>query len=511
VVRRSHEGPLAGLGIDHSSPTPLFRQLYLGVRGAILANLIQPGERLPSTRILAGQLGVARNTAITAYDQLLAEGYLQSRVGAGTVVARDLPIDEPIAVATRDTMHPVRERSHGMTAHATAAAALASAVPLRRTSTFEIDTPAHDAFAFETMRRLLSSRIRRDFRGMFDTVDPAGILPLREGIAEWAWSTRGIPCTPEQVVVTSGGQHAMELVVRALVRSGDPVAVEDPGEFYVRTLLKGAGAAVTGIPIDDAGMQVELLEQGTAGARLIHVTPSNQYPVGGTMPMARRIALMNWASRTGAVVVEDDCDSEFRYSNRPLAALKGLDAEGSVIYVGTFSRILLPSLRLGYLILPTSLVAPVLAMRALGDRHPPPLEQWLAADFIGKGHFLTHVRRMRKLYAYRQQSLVALLQEHLAQWLDIRPAGAGMNIVGWLPPAADDVAVAAKANAAGLMVRPMSLYFHSRPARPGLLIGHSGVTSGQLRRGIQSLGRVLDQSLGSSGVRAAEAAGARSG
>jgi len=490
LVRRRYEGIPEAIAVDHGDATPLFRQLYHSIREAILAHLIEPGERLPSTRVMAKHLAIARNTVTTAYEQLLAEGYLESRVGAGTVVARDLPIEEPLNLARREAPVAVQERLHETTQHASAAISLAAVLSLRQAATFEIDTPAYDAFAFETMRRLLSSRARRDFRSLFDASDPAGLIDLRKEICEWVWTTRGIRCTPDQVVVTSGGQHAMELLTRTLVQPRHKVVVEDPGEISVRTLLMGTGAKVTGIPVDDNGMCVEQLED-LRSITLAHVTPSNQYPLGGTMGMSRRLALLNWASRTGALIVEDDCDSEFRYSSRPLAALKGLDAEGLVIYVGTFSRILLPSMRLGYLILPSKLVQPILAIRALGDRHPPPLEQWLVSDFIANGHFMAHVRRMRKLYAYRQTKLVSMFREHLLDWLEMQPAGAGMNVVGWLRPGADDRTIAKRANASGVMVRPVSIYFHTRRPRPGLLIGHSAVTSGHLRRGVRTLAAIF--------------------
>jgi GntR family transcriptional regulator/MocR family aminotransferase len=320
LVRRTFQSVPKSIAIDHDDATPLFRQLYHSMREAILGHLIEPGERLPSTRTMAKHLAIARNTVTAAYEQLLAEGYLESRVGAGTVVARDLPIEEPLNVASRDMRTAAMDRSHVLTPHAAAAVSLASVLSLRQVATFEIDTPAYDAFAFETMRRLLSSRARRDFRGLFDADDPAGLLELRKEIVEWVWATRGIRCTPNQVVITSGGQHAMELLVRTIVQPRHKVVVEDPGEVSVRTLLVGTGATVIGIPVDDAGMCVEQLENEPS-VTLAHVTPSNQYPIGGTMTMSRRLALMNWASRTGALIVEDDCDSEFRYSSRPLAPL----------------------------------------------------------------------------------------------------------------------------------------------------------------------------------------------
>jgi GntR family transcriptional regulator/MocR family aminotransferase len=500
MVKRTYYGNLAGITLDAGAATPLFRQLYLSLRAAILSQRVLAGERLPATRTLAARLKIARNTVIGAYEQLHAEGYLESRVGAGTIVAGNLPIDAPLP-ASRDAAHaargagPAESPRRPPARRAQSAIAFVNRLHLRGAGAFEIDSPALDAFPLETVRRVIAARLRGDFRGLLADSDPAGSALLRRAIADWAWSARGIACTAEQVVVTAGGQHSIDLLARALIEPGSVVVTEDPGEPFVRTLFECWNARVVAIPVDDEGLVVEELERRVRGAHLVHITPSNHYPLGGTLPMARRVALLSWARRAGALIVEDDCDSEFRYASRPLAALKGLDGAGQVVYVGTFSRILLPSLRLGYMILPADLVEPVLAVRALADRHPPPLEQAMVAEFMLKGHFSAHVRRMRKLYADRQRVLMEALGHELSHWIELQPAGAGMHVIGWLPPDADDIDLARRAAARGVIVRPISLYYHARTPRPGLLIGHSAVTSGQLRSGIRILKQVLSEAL----------------
>ncbi|MCC6470222.1 MAG: PLP-dependent aminotransferase family protein [Alphaproteobacteria bacterium] len=494
MPKRAYQVDVMPIRLDKSAGAPLFRQLYVALRDAILGGQVAAGARLPATRALAASLAVARNTVINAYEQLRVEGYLEGRVGSGTVVARDLqvdqaPVGQPPVGQPAPAAPPRRDRR--LTAQARTAAGFIAQRSRRGDGAFEIDTPALDALPLETLRRLLTPKLRTDFRRLLTQSDPAGIEPLRRAIAEWARASRGIACSAEQVVVTAGGQHGIDLVARALLSPGETACVEDPGDPFVRTLLLALGAKVVGVPVDDEGMMVDALPRAEAGARLIHLTPSNHFPMGGTLPMARRAACLNWAQRAGAVILEDDCDSEFRYSSRPLAALKGLDAGGNVIYVGTFSRILLPSLRLGYLILPEDLVDPVVAIRSLTDRHPPPIEQLLVAEFMLNGHFSTHVRRMRKLYADRQQMLVGALTREFGDLLDIRPAGAGMHIIAWLPPGCEDTALAREAAGRGLILRPLAPFYHRRTPRAGLLLGHAGLTSSQLRIGIRQLGKSL--------------------
>ncbi len=493
MAKRAFHADVIEIALDAAAEAPLFRQLYISLRNAILAGRLATGARLPATRTLAANLKLARNTVISAYEQLRAEGYLEGKVGSGTIVARDLPADYPMVGRQPGAAHPpsAKARDRRLTPQAIRALDFISRTPRRINTAFEIDTPAIDALPLETLRRLLTPRLRKELRALLTAGDPAGIEPLRRAVAEWAGASRGIACTADQVVITAGGQHGIDLVARALMMAGDVVCVEDPGDPFVRTLLLACGADVRGIAVDDEGMVVEDLQRMRADVRLVHVTPSNHFPLGGTLPMPRRVALLNWAQQVGAVILEDDCDSEFRYASRPLAALKALDAADNVVYVGTFSRILLPSLRLGYLILPEDLVASVIAIRSLTDRHPPPMEQAMVAEFMLNGHFSTHVRRMRKLYADRQQTLVTALKRELGETIEIRPAGAGMHVIGWLPPGMDDVEIARRARARGVIVRPASPFYYQRKPRPALLLGHSGVTSGQLRMAVRALSRTM--------------------
>jgi GntR family transcriptional regulator/MocR family aminotransferase len=493
MPKRAYQADVVPIRLDKADAAPLFRQLYIALRDAILTGQLVAGARLPATRMMAVSLDVARNTVITAYEQLRVEGYLEGKVGSGTVVARDLPVDYPMpgphAKPARE--EKPRPRDRRLTAQASKAIEFTSRTPRRGDGAFEVDTPALDALPLETLRRLLTPKLRTDFRKLLTASDPAGIEPLRRAIAEWAQASRGIACSADQVVVTAGGQHGIDLVARALLVAGDVAGVEDPGDPFVRTLLRGLGADVRGIPVDDEGMAVETLVESGMNARLVHITPSNHFPLGGTMPMPRRMALLNWAQQTGAIILEDDCDSEFRYSSRPLAALKALDRADNVVYVGTFSRIILPSLRLGYLILPEDLVAPVVAIRSLTDRHPPPIEQILVAEFMLNGHFSTHVRRMRKLYADRQQMLVSALRREFEDLFDIRPAGAGMHIIGWLPRGWSDTALADLAATKGVVLRPVSPFYYRRSPRTGVMLGHASVTSGQLRNGMRLLAKTV--------------------
>jgi GntR family transcriptional regulator/MocR family aminotransferase len=502
MPKPAYDGDLLDLRLDPGAASPLFRQLYLGLRDAIVHEQLAPGMRLPPTRILATRLGVARNTVINAYEQLFAEGYVEGRIGSGTTVSRDLPIDsapeQPLAAgpaASRPRESPAQRRRRSLSAFASKAASFPPIARSRARGAFEIDAPAMDAFPLETMRRLLTARLRDDFAALLSDTDPAGIAPLRRAIAGYASSERGIRCSAENVVITAGSLHGVDLLMRTVLEPGDRVAVEDPGDPGIRMNLIAAGARLLPLRVDDEGCDVSALIKRKMHARMIHLTPSNQYPLGGTLSMARRLALLRWAADTGAWIVEDDNDSEFRYSSRPLAPLKALDRAGAVLYVGTFSRILLPTFRLGYLILPQELVAPVIAVRSLSDRHPPPIEQALVAEFMTKGHFAIHVRRMRKLYADRQRAMVEALQTMLDSRVSVRAVGAGMHIVLWLPHGADDEAISRQAAAHDLVLRPISEFYNGKPPRPGLLIGHTAIARIALQPSVRLLASIVGKAL----------------
>ena len=477
---------------------PLYRQLYDALRAAILDGRLARGHRLPSTRHLAVQLGVSRNTVLGAFDQLLAEGYLEGRVGSGTRVALALPDEAKHAAASGPTAAALAARSgrRGPSRRGLLLAATPVSVARRLPDRpFRAGVPDLAAFPFDVWSRLWARRWRRPPHALLDYADPAGYLPLREAIAGYLAHARAVRCEPRQVLIVSGSQQALDVAARVLLDPSDQVWVEDPGYGGARGAFIAAGAQVVPVPVTSAGLDVEAGRALAPAARLAYVTPSHQFPLGVAMPLGRRLALLEWARSADAWIVEDDYDSEYRYANRPLAALQGLDDDGRVVYIGSFSKVLFPGLRLGYLVVPKDLVAACAAARALVDRHPPTLDQVVLADFIAEHHFERHLHRMRALYAERQAALVAAAQQHLAGLLEVPPADTGMHLVGWLPGGVpgdgSDRRAAERAWAAGVEVQPLAAYTWGTPVRPGLVLGYAAVGAADIRHGVHHLALAL--------------------
>jgi GntR family transcriptional regulator/MocR family aminotransferase len=477
VAKRRAVVTIGVLGLDRASDVPLHRQLYEGLREAILTGRVRPGARLPSTRALAADLHASRNTVLAAFGQLLAEGYVEGRVGAGTTVARTLPETllraRPETAATRQAGRRPRLSRRGALLVGTPVGPARSAAAAHP---FRPGLPGIDAFPFDVWTRLLARRWRHVPRQLLDYGDPAGYRPLREAIAAHLREARAVRCEASQVIVVTGAQQAVDLAARVLLDPGDTAWIEEPGYQGARGALGAAGIRLAPVPVDEEGLDVRRGARAAPGARLVYVTPSHQYPLGVTMSLQRRLALLEWASASGAWILEDDYDSEYRYAGRPLAALQGLDAAGRVIYAGTFSKVLFPALRLGYLVVPAGLVDAFVAARALSDRHSPSVTQAALADFIDAGYFARHVRQTRALYAERQGALVAAARRDLGGLLEVAPAGAGMHLVGWLPPGVDDRVAARAALARDVEVPPLSAYRlrpRRRGARGGLLLGYA--------------------------------------
>ena len=485
--------PFAAAALDAGSSVPLYRQLYDGIRRAILAGRLKAGTRLPSTRELAGELGVSRNTVMNAFEQLLAEGYVEGHTGSGTFVSRTLPDEllnarasERRAARTRPLRRALSKRGASLAAtHINISRFEGRARPFRP------GTPALDAFPFELWSRLTARHWRRPRRDLLNYGDPAGHAPLRAAIAGYLGAARAVVCEPEQVIVVAGAQQALDLAARVLLDPGDAAWVEEPGYLGAKGALAAAGARLVPVPLDENGMDVEAGAGAEPSARLVYVSPSHQYPTGVTMSLARRLALVEWASRAGAWILEDDYDSEYRYEGRPLAALQGLDAEGRVIYLGTFSKVLFPALRIGYMVVPTDLVGTFCAARALSDRHSPTVEQAVLADFIEEGHFARHVRRMRALYATRQAVLVEEARRELKGLLEVETSAAGLHLMGWLPEGSDDRVAARAAEAHGVDAQPLSSFCLARPRRGGLILGYAAYDAAEIREGVKRLAAAL--------------------
>jgi GntR family transcriptional regulator/MocR family aminotransferase len=472
---------------------PLHRQLYDAIRRAVVAGLLRPGARMPSTRYLAEQLDLARNTVLNVFEQLLAEGYLVARTGSGTFVADELP---ERAIRAAPVPHSGAEREAAVAppvlsrrAHDLAADSPWARVPPRAPGSevaFRPGLPAVDAFPYERWGKLLARRWNRSGAELYDHGDARGHGPLREAVCEYLCTARGVRCEVDQIVITSGTQQALSLASSVLLDPGERAWVEDPGYPFARAALIAAGAVTAPVPVDDEGIVVAEGIRRCPGAKVAVVTPAHQFPLGYAMSPRRRLALLEWARAAGAWIVEDDYDSEFRYVGRPLAALQGEDADGRVIYCGTFSKVLTPALRLGYLVVPRPLVHVLLAAKVRADLRSPPLEQAVLADFVAGGHFTRHVRRMRVLYAGRQEALLEAARRH-APSLALRPSPAGMQLIAWLPEGMDDRAAAGRVMRAGITAYPLSAVRVEPSPRGGLILGYAPVPAERMAECVRRL------------------------
>jgi GntR family transcriptional regulator/MocR family aminotransferase len=480
----------------------LYQQLYHALRRAILSGALAAGTRLPSTRTLARELGVSRNTVLLAYDQLLAEGYTVSHTGSGTYVASTLP----------DVMHAPPSTPESSRDAATASLPQLSAYGRRLLDSapptspalaqhphpirydFRYGVPAVAEFPQALWRRLLARRARAASLRSLQYGPPEGYTPLRETIADYLRRARGVVCDPSQVMVVNGSQQALDLTARILLDPGDGVVIEEPHYLGARQAFVAAGARLLTVPVDAEGLNIATLPDAVAGARLAYVTPSHQFPSGAIMSLARRLGLLAWAERVGAYIIEDDYDSEFRYAGRPVEALQGLDRSGRVIYIGTFSKVLFPSLRLGYMVLPASLWRAFTTAKWLADRHTAHLEQEVLTDFICEGHFERHLRRSRTRNATRREALLDALATSLGRRVEVSGANAGMHLLVWLRDVAPAevetlIARAARAEVGLYSITP---YYLTPPQQAGLLLGYTAMTPAAIRVGIHRIATLLD-------------------
>jgi GntR family transcriptional regulator/MocR family aminotransferase len=475
--------------LDREDAAPLYRQVRDRLREQILDGQLEAGTRLPSTRVLAAELGVSRTTTALAYDLLLLEGCVESRVGAGTRVA-DVRARRPEAGPTDGGCRPpwLARRGHALLHDSTrdgprpepGAAAM-----------FRVGEPDVALFPFATWARLLAGHARRSLQAASAGLDPRGHRPLREAIAAHLGVTRGVRCAPDQVLVTHGARAALDLVSRVLLDPGDAAWVEDPGCRLAGGALVAAGARPVAVPVDGEGLDVEGGRARCPDARLAVVTPARQFPTGAVMSPARRQALLEWAGQAGAWVVEDGSGGDYRFGGRPPAALQGQDADGRVIHVGGFRSVLHPSARLGYLVAPAALGEGLLAARRCVGVHPPLLEQLALADLFAGGHLARHLRRTRAVYQERRRALLDALRREVGDAAEVVAPEAGLHLVAWLPAGVDGRRVAREAAALGLDVEPVSRFSLRPPARDGLLLGFASHGAPELRAGAAALAGVL--------------------
>src|SRR5215210_2959022 len=474
--------------ITHGGDTPLFRQVYLQLRSAILTRRLRPGTKLPSTRELASQLGVSRSAAVAAYEQLLAEGYTSGRHGSGTYISSDLP--EPIEGSERRRKKPVP----AISSDASPMESVADFVDVTVQSDqrpFNLGRTLVDARTIELWRKLSARTLRSLSPSHFGYSDPRGTTVLRKTICDYLQAARGARCDPEQIVVTTGTQHAIDLVIRVLPGLDKGVWIEDPGYPLTRQALLAAGAKVRPIPVDGQGIEVAKGIKSAPNARAVFVTPSHQFPTGVVLSMARRLELLAWAREKSAWIVEDDYASEFRYGGRPLASLQGLDEGERVIYIGTLNKALFPGLRMGYVVVPRPLLRAFIAARYLMDRQPSTLSQAVVAAFMEEGYFAAHIRRIRLLYREQRDELVAALKNRLGDDLTVNAPDQGMHLVALTRRGLSDVAIERAGRQHGVIVRAMSrLYVAAAPAS-ALVLGFSGYPAQMILPAVERLAQVV--------------------
>jgi GntR family transcriptional regulator / MocR family aminotransferase len=451
-------------------------QLYDQLRNAVTDGRLVPGDRLPPTRTVAGELGIARSTVTTAYERLIAEGFVEGRSGGGTVVVsgpwpRTARPDVRLSLAP--TPEAARTRRYGENPEARAA--------------FDLSPGRTDPRLFpEATWRRCVVRALSAAAGAYG--DPAGSAQLRRALARWVTQSRGVTADPEEIVVTSGAGHAVDILARVLLRPGDVAAVEEPGYPPVTQLLRTHGVTVVGVPVDDEGIVVDAIP---SAARLVHVTPSHQFPLGTVMSRNRRLQLLEWAGRHSSAVIEDDYDSEFRYTARPLEPLHRLDRDGRVLYVGTFSKMLSPAIRMGFAVVPAALMPTVRAVRQAVDWGPPAVADAAMAAFIDEGHLAAHLRRARKVYRDRHELLQQSLRRLERNDLRVLPSQAGLHVTVLADRVPPDRELSAGMSRLDLLVGSLRLTYQFSAATPGLVVGFGALRTEQVPAGVARVSSLL--------------------
>ncbi len=505
-MRTLQPGILSVLAVDRSSARPLYRQIYDGYRDAIVARRLRGGERIPSSRSLAAELGISRISVLNAFEQLLAEGYFESRVGSGTFVATSLP--GAIAPPPRLAAVTAPADPGGRRAVSRGAAALRQreAGPwLTGLGAFHVGQPPADCFPDKIWSKLVARHTRDPSPRLLHHGSPLGLLVLREAVAEYLRTARAVRCEADQIMIVNGSQQALQVTALALLDRGSPVWIEEPGYFGAQSALSLAGAKLVPVPVDREGLDLAAGIALCPRPRAVFVTPSHQYPLGVAMSAARRLRLLDWARASGAWVIEDDYDCEYRYGDLPIASLQGLDRDNRVLYIGTFTKVLFMGLRLGYIVLPRDLLPVFREVRRAMDFGSPTFYQAVLADFIREGHLGRHFRRLRLICKERREALVAAVRQRLGDALEIRGDRAGMYLTATFTAARRDREVCERAAREGLWVAPLSECYLGPAARQGVLLGYGGTNLEQIDAGVAHLARVIDAVAGGG----AGAAGAR--
>ncbi|BAY87228.1 GntR family transcriptional regulator [Calothrix parasitica NIES-267] len=480
--------------LDNNLSKPLHQQLYEELRQAILTGKLTPGERIPSTRSLAKSLAVSRFTVTTSYEQLLSEGYLETVTGRGTFICQQIP-DDLIYSNLVENRDKTNLSSIKLSKYGDSLVKIKNVPRIaepRLEINFRYGTPALNEFPIKIWRRLLSHYCNTNFNWLDYSTEPLGYQPLRKAITRYLTRSRAVNCEPEQILITNGTQQALDLILRLLIEPGETIAIENPGYLSARIIFETQQSQILPIRVDNSGLIVkELAESTNKNIRLIYVTPSHQFPTGAILSLPRRLELLNWAQQTGGLIIEDDYDSEFRYGEKPIPALQGLDKSDCVLYIGTFSKVLFPSLRIGYLVLPKSLVTIFTRAKWLNDRHLPILEQQVLAEFIESGYLDRHIRKMRSIYNQRRQILVKALKKHFGKRVKILGEKAGIHLMVCFKTNLSDQEIIQRAAKVGVGMMSANPHYLTNHPRGEFIFGYGELTESQLQQGILRLAEII--------------------
>jgi GntR family transcriptional regulator / MocR family aminotransferase len=472
---------------DRRRTETLAKWLYAELRAAILDGRLKPGLRLPASRDFARRYGISRGTVVNAFERLQDDGYLTSQVGIGTKVSAKVLPDE----ATRRSRHQLTAHLEQVVSNYRKPKPYVNWVKFPGNRPFSMRNPALSEFPAELWGRLATKRVRAFRSWLREEDDGIGYRPLREAIAQYLGSSRGVTCDAQQVVIVSGTQQALDLLARLLLKPGDPVWMEDPGYFGASIAFERVGAKIIPVPVDEEGLSVASGIKACANAKGVFLTPAHQFPLGMVMSLRRRIEVLEWAARVGSFIIEDDYDSEYQFNGQPAPALQGLDRNGSVIFIGTFTKLLFPSLRLGYIVLPPSLAEVLVSFRRGSELRASGIEQAILCDFMVEGHFGRHLRKMRDLYTQRLEALYHYGRRYLAGLLRLSDAKAGLYVAGFLENGMASREAESVAAARYIETRALDRFTLRRQDPMGLLLGFAAFDEKSIRTGAMQLAAAL--------------------
>lgn len=481
------------ISIDRKAHKAIYQQIYDAYRSAIVGRTLRAGQRVPSTRMLASELGISRLPILNAYAQLLAEGYIESRVGAGTVISKSLPdqiaSSEPRRTQTSVRLHPGPRLP---SKRSSLLGAVDNVSWPRGRGAFVVSQIAFDEFPVQIWNSLVMRHSRKACAESFDYGSPLGSKDLREAIASYVRTARGVRCEANQIMIISGSQQGLEISTRVLLDPGSSVWMEEPGYRFARNVFVFHGCRIVPVVVDGEGLNVAAGIKQCRNARAALVTPSHQYPLGVTMSASRRLQLLDWAENSGSWIIEDDYDNEYRYETSPIASLQGLDSNSRVIYIGTFSKVLFPSLRIGYIVVPRDLVDRFLVARRAMDISPASFHQTVLADFIREGHFSRHIRRMRLLYGERRSALIENIREQLGSAAEVTGGQAGMHL-SMIVKGIHDREITERAAQQGLWLVPLSASYLGKPSQ-GFILGFGSTALEEIPHAVRKLRILLNSS-----------------